>query len=365
MSIDLLKQLQSEGVSLWLDGVTRNQSLSGEFATLVRDRRITGAVHAPDVLADGLHERGYHRQLIDLAARGVDPATSARQLLADDLRLLCDALAPVHTAADGRDGLVSATAAAVPLQAAAAEARALHWAVDRPNVLVRAPAGGAWLPVVSELLADGIGVDVGPVYSPERYGEVVDAYFDGLERARLNGRDLSAIPSVATFPLGQLDAALEHAFDLLRRPGPAPLRHRICTAVARLAYREFDLRYRSDRWRALAAAGARPQRLLWSGTEAIGPAGPDTRHVDGFVAWGVVSSVSLRTLEAVADHALLEGDTLSGRHISAERDLANLSWLGVSHQDLARRLEADHLEQLTVSWSKLLQRVTDELERRR
>ena len=365
MSTDLLRQLRSEGVSLWLDGVTRSQAASGELTALVQDRRITGGAHAPGVLADSLHERGYHRQLLDLAARGVDPATSARLLLADDLRLLCDVLAPVHTASDGRDGLVTAASAAVPVQAAAAEARALHWAVDRPNVLVRTPVGGAWLAGVSELLADGIGVDVGPVYSPERYSEVVDAYFDGLERARLNGRDLSAIASVATFPLNHLDAALENALDLLRRPGPEPPRHRICTAVARLAYREFDLRYRSDRWRALADAGARPQRLLGAAPEAAGPAGPDPRHVDGFVAWGVVSAVTPRTLEAVADHALLEGDTLSGRHISAERDLANLAWLGVSHRDLARRLEADHLEQLASSWAKLLQRVTDELERRR
>lgn len=363
--MNLLRQLAAEGVSLWLTDATRARVLSGELAELVDHHHVRGAVHELGLLTDSLHEPCYHRQLLDLAALRVTPEAGARLLLAQDLRLLCDEFAELHAVTDGRDGLVSATVATVPASSAAAEVRALHWAVNRPNLLVRVPVGAPWLPLVSDLLADGIGVDAGSVHSPAVFQAAAEACLDGLERATLNGRDLSRIATVVTVPLGDLDAALESAGD-----GSVPavsefLRHRICTAVARLVQREHDQLLDGDRWRALAAAGARPPRLVFSATEAVGPAGPDTRHVDGFVGWGVVSAVSSRTLAAVADHALLEGDTLTGRHISAGLDLAELERHGVSFHELASGLQTDQLEQLVTDWSKLLQRVTDELERRR
>jgi transaldolase len=363
--MDLLKQLQAEGVSLWLDGVAQNQITTRSLTHLVRDRRITGCFHSPDVLADRLHDKGFARQLTDLALRGCDPVTATRTLLVEDLRRACDALAPVFTASHGWDGLVSAGSVPTSVEVAPAEARALRWAVDRPNLLLRVPVGDVWLPVVSDLLAEGIGVDAGPVYSPERYGLVLNAFFDGLERALRAGRDLSAISSVASFPLNRLDVALDAALESGRPTGPTPPRHRICTAVARLAYREYDRRFGGDRWRVLAQSGARPQRLLWTSTHSPGAAGPDTRHVDGFVAWGVANAMSAETLEAVAHHALLEGDTLTGRHISAACDLAALARLGSPHLGLAQRLEAEDADLLSASWWKLVHRVNEALELRR
>jgi transaldolase len=357
-----LERLLAEGVALWLDGLVRGHLESGDLARLVSDRCVSGAVYGLATLAGAVDAPAYEGLLTDLAARGLAPAEAVRTLIAHDVRLACDLLRPVHERGPYHDGLVSADLPAGPAAATLAESRALWWTVDRPNLLVRIPPTPDRLPAVSACLAEGIGVDVGPVFSVERYGEVLDAYFDGMERARAAGLLLSRISSVASFPLAALDAGVDERLHELGRGEAPPVPHRVCQATARLAYQLYEQRFSSERWQRLALAGARPQRLLWTGTTA---SCGDTRHVDGFVAWGVISAMSRKTLDAVADRALLAGDTLSGRHISARRDRAALAALGIDHAALAARLESETQRELADWWVKLVLAVTTQLDLRR
>lgn len=348
--MDTLTQLTDEGVALWLDGVDRASLTPVSLARAVREQHVTGARLGARALVGRLHDDEHRDRVTALGRRGTAAADAALLLHAHDVQLACDVLQPVFADGGGRDGLVSAGLGPVPLVLAQSEARVLHREVDRPNLLLRVPAGEPWLPVVSALLAEGIGVEVGPICSLERYLLNLDAFLDGLERAARAGLDLAAISSVASFPLRRLDIL----------PG-----HRLCGAVARLVLHEHDLRFRGSRWQALARAGARPQRLLWTATDTPGPPGPDTRHVDGFVAWGVISSMTQTTLDAVADHALLDGDTLTGRHITAGYELQAMERRGVRLPLMTRQLERRILDEQTAARDELHQVVAHALTARR
>ncbi|MFG2893108.1 transaldolase family protein [Streptomyces sp. NPDC048248] len=354
---DCLKRLRGEGVSVWLDGLSRELLTSGELAKLAAERPLAGLTTAGHDIIDDLTGPAYRAQLDDFTERGSHPQEAARRLLAFDARGGCDVFLRSYRASSGRTGLVSIEPAPVPDRALAAEARAAWWAVDRPNLLLKLPPTEESLGAVSELVAEGVGVDVTPVFSVDRYEQVQDALFTGLERARRAGLRLGAVHTAVSLPIAPVDAAADARLaDAGAAPGRPPM-GRTALAHARLVYHAYERGLGGDRWRALAAAGAHPPRLVWTATEARGPAGPDTRYADGLVAWGVTSSMSRRTLDAVSRRALLSGDTLSGRHVSARLDLAALAEFGVGFARLSADLERSWLAGRRAVWEELCERV--------
>lgn len=280
------EQLRAEGVSLWLAGLHRGVLADGSFADAVASGRIAGAVSDAAVLAAELSrpDSPYREQVQQLAARGVVGAAAVTALQAYDARWACDALAGVFAATSGRDGLVSVE---LPGQSAAA-ALELQRAVGRPALLVRVPAGV--LPLVEECLGCGVGVEVTEVASTARYREVVEAWIGGLRAAAAKGLDLSAVPSVASVPLGAVE----------RARGPETAR-----SLARGLYRIYEERLGEPDWAELSRAGARPQRLLWTGIA-------EAQRVGEYVAWNTVIAAPAEVLRAATWEAELTGDTLSG-----------------------------------------------------
>jgi transaldolase len=161
-------------------------------------------------------------------------------------------------------------------QATVAEARFLWWLVDRPNLLVKIPAGRQGLPAIAACLAEGISINVTLIFSLSRYDAVMDAFLDGLERARQAGRDLSKVASVASLFVSRVDTEVDARLDKIGTAAAAALRGRAAIANARLAYHHYERTLTSPRWAVLQAAGARPQRPLWASTSVKDPAYPDT-----------------------------------------------------------------------------------------
>jgi transaldolase len=240
-------------------------------------------------------------------------------------------------------------------------ARRLWTTVDRPNLYIKIPATLAGLPAIAEATADGINVNVTLIFSLERYRGVLDAYADGLERALAAGRDLGAIDSVASFFVSRVDTAVDARLDEIGSPEAAALRGTIAIANARLAYQVFEEFTAAPRWRALAAAGARVQRPLWASTGVKDKAYADTRYVDELVAPGVVNTMPGSTLEAVADHGDVVGDTVAGRYAAAQDCLDRLAALGVDLDDVTDELEAQGVAKFEGSWAELLASVEDGL----
>ena len=360
-----LRALREAGVAVWLDDLSRELLSTGELARLITDRGIVGVTSNPTIFAGALaHGDAYDGALAALAAPRASVDEAALSLMTADVRDACDVFAELHRTSGGLHGRVSLEVApnlARDTEGTLAMARQLWTAVDRPNLYIKIPATEEGLPAIAQATAEGINVNVTLIFSLDRYRGVLDAYTEGLERARTAGRDLSRIDSVASFFVSRVDAAVDALLDGIGTAQAAELRGTIAIANARLAYQAFQEHSSTPRWRALAADGARPQRPLWASTGVKDEAYPDTRYVDELVASGVVNTMPGPTLEAVADHGRISGDTVTGRYEAAQERLAALAALGIDLGEVTDELEDQGVAKFEASWSELLTTVADGL----
>jgi transaldolase len=363
---DNLKKLSAEGVSIWLDDISRERLQSGNLEELVREKNVTGVTSNPTIFAKALSKgSAYDAQVHDLAVRGVGVDEASRAITTFDIRWAADVLRPVYDRTEGQDGRVSIEVdprLARDTEPTIAEARALWWMVDRPNAFIKIPATLEGLPAITAALAEGISVNVTLIFSLERYGQVIDAFFEGLEQARATGHDLSKIASVASFFVSRVDTEIDKRLDKIGSDGAKALKGKAGIANARLAYALFEEKSASDRWKALAAAGARPQKPLWASTGVKDPAYVDTMYVDELVAPGTVNTMPEATLEATADHGGVRGDTIRSGYDEARALFAQLKEVGVDYDDVVRVLEDEGVEKFETSWTELLATIRKELE---
>src|SRR6478752_4975895 len=279
---DRLAELSRAGVSIWLDDLSRDRLTSGSLASLVADDHVVGVTTNPSIFAKAISCGGeaYARQLHDLWARGTCVHEALRDMTTHDVRWACDVLRPAYDASDGVDGRVSIEVdprLAHETERTIAEARQLWWLVDRPNLFIKIPATKAGLPAIEQCIAEGISVNVTLIFSLERYREVMDAYITGIERARTAGHDLGRLASVASFFVSRVDTEVDKRLEKLGSPEAGDLRGKAAIANARLAFQAFEETFGTDRWSALASAGAKPQRPLWASTGVKDPSYDDTQ----------------------------------------------------------------------------------------
>jgi len=358
MSDDRLAALSDAGVSIWLDDLDRRRLTSGNLADLVAGSHVVGVTTNPAIFEKAITSgaESYAAQVRDLAVRGVSLDEAVRSMTTYDVRWACDVLAPVHQRSGGVDGRVSIEVdprLAADTEATVAEAKALHWAVDRPNLLVKIPATLEGLPAITEVLGAGISVNVTLIFSVERYRGVLDAWLAGLELASANGHDLSTIESVASFFVSRVDSEVDR-----RLPEASPLRGTAAIANAVVAHEAFAEVVASDRWKALAAQGAHVQRPLWASTGVKDPQYDDTRYVVELVTAGTVNTMPEATLDAVRDHGSVRGDTVVPAYQEAHAALDALRSAGIDLDDVVEVLEVEGVEKFVKAWEQLLESVT-------
>ncbi|MFJ4200531.1 transaldolase [Streptomyces sviceus] len=360
-----LKRLSEEGVSIWLDDLSRGRIESGNLAELVATRHIVGVTTNPSIFQAAIGSgAGYEEQLTDLATRGVTVDEAVRMMTTADVRAAADVLRPVHDATGGRDGRVSIEVdprLAHNTAATIAEAKQLAWLVDRPNVMIKIPATKAGLPAITEVIGLGISVNVTLIFSLERYREVMDAYLAGLEKAAKNGLDLAAIHSVASFFVSRVDSEIDKRLTVLGTEQALALKGRAALANARLAYQAYEEVFGGERWTSLGGARANKQRPLWASTGVKDPSYKDTLYVDDLVAPGTVNTMPEATLNATADHGRITGDTVTGGYAQARVDLAAVEALGISYDEVVRQLEDEGVAKFEAAWQELLDAVTKSL----
>ncbi len=367
---EALKDLAAAGVSVWLDDLSRPRIQTGSLAQMVERGDIVGITTNPTIFAKAIGAgSGYEEQLRDLALRGTAIGETLRLLTAWDVRAACDILRSVYDRTGARDGRVSIEVdprISGDADRTAAEARGLWWLVDRPNLFIKIPATLAGLPAITASLADGISVNVTLIFSLDRYQAVLDAFLAGLEQRKVAGGSLAGIESVASFFISRVDTEADrrlgdisaHSDDDMGR-----LRGQAAIANACLAYEMYERMLASPRWKALAAAGARAQRLLWASTGVKDKAFSDTRYVTDLVAPDTVNTMPEATLQAVADHGQVHGDAVRGRYAEAHATLDALARAGVDMADVAETLEAQGVASFAKSWDELIASVTAQLEK--
>ena len=373
MSGSTLAQLADAGVAIWLDDLSRERLDTGNLAELVKSSHVVGVTTNPSIFQKAL-ERGtaYDAQFTDLALRGVDVGEALRSITTVDVRRACDVLRPVFDATDGLDGRVSIEVdprLAHDEARTVAEARALWWLVDRPNLFIKIPATRAGLSAISTCLAEGISVNVTLIFSLARYRDVMDAFLTGLERRVASGGALAGVDSVASFFVSRVDSEVDRRLDLVVKESgddervavASRLRGAAAIANARLAYEAYGDVFGSDRWHALAARGARPQRPLWASTGVKDPAYDDTRYVVELVAPGTVNTMPEPTLRAVADHGVIRGATAAQGYDAARAVIDELSRVGVDYDEVVELLEQEGVAKFEESWDAFIAQVTDKL----
>ncbi|WP_442810375.1 MULTISPECIES: transaldolase [unclassified Streptomyces] len=360
-----LKSLAGEGVSIWLDDLSRKRIESGNLAELIENSHVVGVTTNPSIFQAAIGSgEGYEEQLADLATRGVTVDEAVRMMTTADVRAAADILRPVYDATQGRDGRVSIEVdprLAHDTDATVAEAKQLSWLVDRPNVMIKIPATKAGLPAITEVIGLGISVNVTLIFSLERYRAVMDAYLAGLEKAQAAGIDLAGIHSVASFFVSRVDAEIDKRLDQVGTDEAKSLKGRAALANARLAYEAYDEVFASERATKLETAGANKQRPLWASTGVKDPAYKDTLYVDELVAPGTVNTMPEGTLKATADHGEITGDTVTGGYEQARADLKAVDALGISYDEVVQQLEDEGVAKFDVAWNDLLGTVANRL----
>jgi transaldolase len=363
---DPLTKLSDEGVSVWLDDISRDRLRTGNLQDLVDNKHIVGVTSNPTIFQKAL-EKGtaYDDQVRDLRIREVAIDGTIRYLMAYDIRWACDVLRPIWDRTGGQDGRVSIEVdprLAHETERTIAEARGLWWLVDRPNVMVKIPAMDEGLQAITAATAEGISVNVTLIFGLDRYDQVMDAYLSGLEQAKANGVDLSTIRSVASFFVSRVDTEVDKRLDKIGTDEALALRGKAAIANARLAYERYEKVIASDRWQALAADGAHVQRPLWASTGVKNPEYDDTMYVVELVAPDTVNTMPEATLDAIADHGQIRGDTIAGTYDEARQVIADLEKLGIGYDDVIEVLEAEGVQKFEDSYAQLAESVRGQLD---
>jgi transaldolase len=363
---DPLAELTARGVSIWLDDLSRERLVSGSLGDLVARDHVMGVTTNPTIFAKALSvAEDYAGHVDDLALRRAGVNEASRLLMTYDVRWACDVMKPVADASRGIDGRVSIEVdptLAGDTARTIAEARALWWLVDRDNLFIKIPATREGLPAITATLAQGISVNVTLIFSLERYEAVMNAFFAGLEQAKENGHDLSKIGSVASFFVSRVDTEYDKRLDKIGTDEAKALKGKAAIANAKLAYKRYEELFSSERWQALADAGAQPQRPLWASTSTKNPEYRDVLYVEELVAPGTVNTMPESVIHAFADHGEVRLDAITGSYAEAQQVMDALAAVGIDYNDVVEVLEREGVEKFTASGKEMLETVRTALD---
>jgi len=358
--------LSRAGVSIWLDDLSRGRIQSKGLQALIEEKDVVGVTTNPTIFATALSKgEAYDEQVKELKAKGADVAQAIFEITTRDVSDAADIFHDVFLASNGYDGRVSIEVSpelAHDTEATIAEAKRLWGTLDKPNVMIKIPATVEGLPAITAVIAAGISVNVTLIFSLERYKQVIEAYIEGLSQAADAGIDLSTIHSVASFFVSRVDTEIDKRLDAIGTDEAKALKGKSAVANARLAYEVFIDAFGSERAIELQEKGANRQRPLWASTGVKDPALPDTFYVVDLVTHNVVNTMPEKTLDAVADHGEIKGDTIVGKYDEAREDLAKLDAAGIDLAEVTDLLEREAVDKFIVSWHELTDTVSKALE---
>jgi transaldolase len=361
-----LAALSAAGVSVWLDDLSRQRLQSGNLQELIDTKSVVGVTTNPSIFQAALsHGDAYDAQVAELAERGADVDATIRTVTTDDVRNAADVLRPQWEASDGVDGRVSIEVdprLAHETDKTIQQAIELWKIVDRPNLLIKIPATKAGLPAITATLAEGISVNVTLIFSVERHRAVIDAYLEGLEKAKHAGHDLAKIHSVASFFVSRVDTEIDKRLEKIGSEDALALRGKAGVANAQLAYAAYqEVFVGGKRFTPLENDGARVQRPLWASTGVKNPDYSDTLYVTELVAPNTVNTMPEKTIGAVADHGVITGDTVTGTASVAQEVFDKLEAVGVDLTDVFVVLENEGVQKFEESWTELLEETQKQL----
>jgi transaldolase len=346
------QRLHDLGQRLWLDNITRGLLTSGTLRRYIDELSITGLTSNPTIFDHAIGQSSLYDEAIRRKSReGKSGEALFFELALEDLTQAADLFWPIHEATGGEDGWVSLEVS--PLLAhetasSVAQARSLYARAGRPNLFIKIPGTPEGVPAIEEAIFAGLPINVTLLFSREHYLAAAEAYLRGIERRLAAGLDPS-VPSVASVFISRWDKAV-------RDRVPEALRDRLGIAIAKRTYRAYRELLASPRWRRLADAGARIQRLLWASTGTKDPEASDVIYVEALAAPDTINTLPEATLLAFADHGEVR-EVLPADGGDAEAVLARFAEAGVDVMALAAELQREGAEAFVASWNDLMGRI--------
>ncbi len=355
-----IARLNDFGQSPWYDNLTRPLVTGGGLQQLIDDDGIRGVTSNPTIFEKAMGEGdAYDEELKQCAAEGLSIEESYWRLVLGDVGHAADKFAPLYESTGHGDGFVSVEVSpdlAHDTAHTVEQARSLHERVARPNVMIKIPATPEGIPAIEANLAAGINTNITLIFALDRYAEVVEAFFTGLERHAAAGGDLSQVASVASFFVSRVDTETDR-----RLPDGHPLRGKVAVANAKLAYELFRQRFQGKRWEALAAKGARLQRPLWASTSTKNPAYSPTLYVDELVGRDTVNTLAPASIEVLhTGDSRLRADTVEDDVAGAHQVMADLAAAGVDFADVTATLEREGVASFSTSFHDALKTLEKE-----
>ncbi len=363
MTHNALRRIHTLGQSIWLDYIGRDLWRNGKLHRLIEDDGVRGITSNPAIFERSFTgSPDYHGDIKAMALQGTDAMAIYEALSQRDVQRAADEFRPLYDSTDGADGYVSLEVnphLAHDTQGTSDEARRLWAALNRPNVLIKVPATTQGLAAIRQLTNEGINVNVTLLFGLSRYRQVAEAYIGGLEARKARGEPLRHVASVASFFVSRIDQLVDPLLgnciarggELAKSAGRA--QGQVAIACAKGAYQIHREIFSGDRFRSLAAEGARSQRLLWASTSSKNPVYEDIRYVEALIGPGTVDTLPMETLDAYRDHgnpeARIENDLEQVTEL-----LANLSRMGIDMDAVVRRLEAEGVQKFSTPFDSLL-----------
>lgn len=353
-----LDELINCPTSIWLDDLSRAKITGSDahsLPTRIATSAVVGVTTNPSIFSSAISSGSEYSDDIKIM-KGSSVDDVIEKLTTDDVRAACDLMYPIFKSSHGIDGRVSIEVdptLAHDTQATIDAGQKLWKIIDRANVMIKVPATIEGLPAITALLAAGISVNVTLIFSIKRYGQVIDAFMKGVQECS----DPSKIHSVASFFISRIDSSIDAQLKEIGSPQALSLLGKAAIANAHLAYQLFEEKFNSPAWKALETKGAHKQRPLWASTGVKDPSYPDTQYVVELIAPDTVNTMPQSTLDALIDHGVLRGDTVTGNYQQAVQVLKALSDVNVSLDDVTTELEIDGVKKFAQAWNDLQKNV--------
>jgi len=364
-----LQDLHNYGQSVWLDYIRRSLLTSGELQRLVKEDGLRGVTSNPSIFEKAIAgSTDYDDALSYLEQQqDMDAMSLYEHLAIADIQNVTEILSPVYEQSNKRDGYVSLEVSpylANDTQGTLAEARRLWKAVGRDNVMIKVPATPAGIPVIQQLISEGINVNVTLLFSQQVYERVADAYITGLEAYAATGGDLSKVASVASFFISRIDTAIDALVTARIKTAQNPSEQALLSSIlgkvaianAKLTYQRYQESEKSDRWQALAAKGAQTQRLLWASTSMKNPQYRDVLYVEELIGPDTVDTIPPATFDAFRHHGQPRSSLLE--HLEEAHDIMEtLERVNIAMPDVTEQLLQDGVQLFAQAFDKLLSAV--------
>ncbi|MCD8740850.1 transaldolase [Mucilaginibacter roseus] len=364
-----LQRVSDYGQSIWLDYIRRKFIASGELKKLIDEDDLRGVTSNPAIFEEAIAKSDdYNESIAELTKQGKTPEEIFLSIAVEDVRAAADLFKGVYERTNALDGYVSlevSPSLALNTEGTITEARSSWKLLDRKNVMIKVPGTKEGLPVIEQLISEGINVNVTLLFSLDRYREVAEAYVAGIERRLANGESVDNVASVASFFLSRIDSLVDPMLEAAIKDNPEKeaaarkILGKVAISSAQAAYQIYKDIFKSERFKALEAKGAKPQRLLWASTSTKNPAFADTMYVEALIGPETVNTVPVETLNAYRDHGNPEA-RLDGTYEEARYVLYQLEdVVGISLPEVTQKLEDEGIQKFIKPFDSLMKTIAD------